>query len=336
MRLPVISGFAKNVPTRRALATAAATATLGVALPVLAGGTPAWACGDPLLAGAHTVPWSTPGVAPASRFLRDKPAGISADGSWTTISVELSDGSGHDYENARPTLAFADPDHVLTPGDIQVRNWKLDGTEQALPLLPACSSLSEVAVDTSSMGRHVGTVPALYRFLVRLSPNTPASLTKLEVVTEGLADHTTFAGSSDLTTIQVTHPAAPSTAPSGKPSTKPVTKPSSKPSTKPTTAPAQAAVPAAPVAATSAAPSTAPSTAPTAAASGAPSAAASTAPAGGSATGTPTAEPSTATNPRLAYTGGGDTSWAVAGIGTALLAAGAGAVVFARRRPGRG
>ncbi|TQF04346.1 hypothetical protein E6W39_21595 [Kitasatospora acidiphila] len=312
MRMPVISGFAKNIPARRTLATAAATVVLGVALPVLSGGTPAWACGDPRLDGAKDVPWSTPGVNPASKFLRNMPSSISADGKWHEIAIELRNQTGHGYDNARPTLGFADPKHDLLRGkDIQVQAWQGDDSRRSLPLLPGCASLGEVEIDTSSLGQHIdNNGAALYRFLVKLSPNSSASLSQLVVVTDGLADHTTTGGSSDLATLQVEHPDAtdPSPAPgSGTGTGKPTTKPSGKPTAKPT----ESATPtAAPVAATSAAPSSA-----------------------------PTAEPSgTATTPgteRLAYTGGGDTSWTLVAAGSALLASGAAALAFARRRAAR-
>ncbi|MDH6143247.1 LPXTG-motif cell wall-anchored protein [Kitasatospora sp. GP30] len=190
-----------------------------------------------------------------------------------------------------------------------------DGSLQNLSQFPECSSLDEVNIDTSSLGQHLDNHgDGLFNFLVKLSPNTSASLSQLVVVTDGSADHTTTGGSSDLATLQVEHPDAtePSPAPGSGTGTGTGTgtgKPTTKPSGTPTAEPTESATPAAaPVAATPPAPNSA-----------------------------PTAEPSGTAAPdqRLAYTGGGDSSWTLVAAGSALLASGAAALAFARRRTAR-
>ncbi|WP_344570979.1 hypothetical protein [Kitasatospora viridis] len=299
MRTPVISAFTKNVRTRRTLATAVATVALGVALPVLGGGTSAWACGNPELDGPKTAPAGAANVNPQVTIGSDLPNTAQTDGSWNAFSLRILGATDHAYENAYPQLMFADPTsgERLLPGDVQAQVYS-GGQWHELTQFDPC--LPGIPFDTDALKTHLdaGQVTTV-SFRFRLSPNTDPDVSGMVVAATGAADHATYIANSDLRRLTVHHPAAAT--------------PTKEPSESPTSKPSESAEPAGAGAAVSAAPSTA------------------TAPA---ATSEPTGEPSSPA--KLAYTGGGDTSWTLVGAGGALLAVGGAVVVATRRRASRG
>ncbi|MFE0461018.1 hypothetical protein ACFW1A_17390 [Kitasatospora sp. NPDC058965] len=223
MRPSAFSGFAKKITTRRGLATAAAALVLGTALPVLGGGTPAWACGAPELDPSRTTPANTPGVNPlATPF--EVPGSVTADGSWTVFNVETGNTTDHAYENAYPTLTFGDlPGHHLRAQDLQLEVMR-GGQWHELSRFPGCAAF--VSFDSTTLKTHLDAGHAfrtMFRF--RLAPGSDPKLTELSVGTVAWADHATDLGNSNLTVLPVRHP-APAATPSAKPSIKPSAEPS--------------------------------------------------------------------------------------------------------------
>ncbi|MFF7637110.1 hypothetical protein ACFZB9_28760 [Kitasatospora sp. NPDC008050] len=181
MRMPAFSRIAAHVVSRRALATGVATLALGAALPLLSGGTPAWACGD---APARTVVPTPVQSQPAPRgnvgsgFVPGFADTITAGGPAVEVGEEVTNFTGVAYDGITPQLSFANAlDGTgtfprLQDLDVQVM---VDGSWRTLPMLHGCDPA--VHADTSSLAQHLENGRATrFMFRVSLSANAPADL----------------------------------------------------------------------------------------------------------------------------------------------------------------
>jgi LPXTG-motif cell wall-anchored protein len=207
MRLSAFSGFAKNITTRRALATGAAAVVLGTAMPLLAGGTPAWACGDQ--PGKVVAPSPVPGSAAphgqvGSAFIAGAPDTITAGGPAIEVGEEVGNFTGVAWNGITPELAFYNTSgSALRTQDFNVQVM-VDGNWRTLPMLHGCDPV--IHADTSSLAQHLDNGRASrFLFRVSLSANAPADQQNLAMYTG--PDAQGQVPSHDLKVVRATTPA---------------------------------------------------------------------------------------------------------------------------------
>ncbi|WP_441251284.1 LPXTG cell wall anchor domain-containing protein [Kitasatospora sp. McL0602] len=205
MRLPVISRF---------VATSAAALTLGVALPLLAGGT-AFACGDEQPPAAVESPEPRHATDPVSAFVPEFPTSLTAGGQ-VEIGVEIGNFTGAAYQRLAPTFAvFAStpgPGHTLVNLQIPEVNVDVmvDGSWRHLPMHHSCDPT--LVADTSSLRAPLADGHARrYMFRLGLTTATAKAIKKVDVLAG-----TTAGDVPKHRTLAVNHPApapAPATTP---------------------------------------------------------------------------------------------------------------------------
>ncbi|WP_354642561.1 hypothetical protein [Kitasatospora camelliae] len=135
MRTPVMFRFVRN-----SVATTTAALTLGIALPLLTGGTSAWAvCGSDLHdAGRTPAPAHQGELSVTQNATFDS---ITAGGATVEIPVRITNTTDAAYERVEPMIGLAHfvNGHDLNPTDVKV-SWKQGkGGWHALPLQPGCT-----------------------------------------------------------------------------------------------------------------------------------------------------------------------------------------------------
>ncbi|MEV7180630.1 LPXTG cell wall anchor domain-containing protein [Kitasatospora sp. NPDC093679] len=238
MRTPVISRFVRNA----AVITAAAVA-VGVGLPVLTGGTAAWACGDePAPSATATAPQVSHGG--SSAFL-PAPAGVTAGGAPVEIGMEQYNDTGAAIPALAPSFALFASEPVpgtdrlvnLQPENVKVEV-KFHGRWKRLSLRHSCDPT--LVANTASLAEPVAAGRAhRYTFRLTVLAGTPAQIRTLDLFSGQ--------GSNDRITLAVKHPAP--TTPTATPTrTKPATTapaPTRAASATTAAAPVRAALPAA-------------------------------------------------------------------------------------------
>ncbi|GGV34422.1 hypothetical protein GCM10010495_59190 [Kitasatospora herbaricolor] len=319
MRTPVISRF---------VATSAAALTLGVALPLLAAPTNAWACGEEpeTAATAPAANATTPAAGGGTGPQQDVPArhkgalnvtvlkvptAVTVGDEPQEISVDITNDTDGPYTTVRPLVALFNPNGGLQIPDLTMQWWNR-GAWQPLSLRHSCDPVVWVrdeAMPTFGLGKGE-TAHMKYRFGVSAKLPTDVSVINVGLLAE--AEDSTVSDSKDFD-IKINHAKAPTsptpTSPAPVSSTPAPAKSTPVPTAAPTTgAPAQpATVPAAD--------NTTPAVVPT---TGAPDTAAPSP--------TPAAAPQ-----ELARTGSSGTTGILLGSAVAMLVVGAG-VFYAVKR----
>lgn len=303
-----------SVRTRRArLASFAAVVVLGATVPVLAGASNAWACGDEPAAAAApaTTPAAPDAKQPASTeaapavvadVLPMQTAEVVAGGDPVEIGVEMYNPGPGAAKGVAPALTFYNGASKGKGGDLAPKDLTLQvavhGEWKTVPLAYGCDVV--LHADTSFLATDLDAVHAT-RFMFRLSVakqfDAPQARVDVSLAAVQLPGRTPLGGVTNFA-LPITHPAAPTT-----PAPTPTTTAPSTPAPAPTTAAPTTPTATATVTATPTATATAPAT--------------------------PTAVPVAAS---LASTGGGSSATPMLLGGTALVLLGAGAVVLARRR----
>ncbi|MEV8095584.1 LPXTG cell wall anchor domain-containing protein [Kitasatospora sp. NPDC085879] len=175
MRAPVISRFVRN-----ATVTTTAALAIGVALPVLTGGTAAWACGE--------LPNPQPAAAAPAAFVAPVPTSVTAGGAAAEFGLEQLNDTAKPYPDMVPRLSLFSAEIVpgsgklvhVAPEDLTVEVMS-HGHWKRLPLRHACDP--GVLVDTSSLAE---TVPAgqAHRYMFRVSVSAKAAdVTRIDIAT---------------------------------------------------------------------------------------------------------------------------------------------------------
>ncbi|MEU2629200.1 LPXTG cell wall anchor domain-containing protein [Kitasatospora sp. NPDC007106] len=301
MRAPVISRFVRN-----AAVTTAAAVAVGVGLPVLTGGTAAWACGDepaPAATATATAPQVSHGG--SSAFL-PAPTGVTAGGAPVEIGMEQYNDTGAAIPALAPSFALFASEPVpgtnrlvnLQPENVKVEV-KFHGQWKRLSLRHSCDPT--LVANTASLAEPVAAGRAhRYTFRLTVLADVPAQIRTVDLFSGQ--------GSNDHITLAVKHPAPTAPATTTPTRTKPAT-----------TAPARTAPTRAASATTAAAPVRA-----------ALPAAATTAPATARATTVPTTAPA-APATELAQTGPSSATAFLFASGGVLLVLGGGVLLSVKR-----
>ena len=251
MRTSVISRF---------VATSAAALTLGVALPLLAAPTAAWACGDePDTAAAPAAGGTAPAVADATAPQVDIPAehkgalkvtvlkmptAVTAGAQPQEISVDITNDTDGPYTVVRPYLALTNPDGGLQIPDLTLEWWNR-GAWRPLSLRHSCDPVvwaRDEAMPTFGLGKGE-TAHMKYRFGV--SAKLPADVSVINVGPAARAEDFKWSDSKDFgvkinrtkaTPAPATH--IPSTPATAQPTAVPTAAPATPAPAEPTTVPA--------------------------------------------------------------------------------------------------
>ncbi|MBV6698814.1 hypothetical protein KV557_17090 [Kitasatospora aureofaciens] len=301
MRMPVITGFAKNTRAlsgRRRIAALAATVVLAGTVQVMASDS-AWACGDPDNAPVTAVDpavaqdhdFSLHGPGAKADFISPVPKTLTIGGPKVEFGVEIANFSKADYNKVAAGFGLFNPSGA-TPKPSQVTVEVMNhGQWKRLAMKGGCDPALH-ATGVESLGEPLAVGHARrYMFRVSIAADAPTDLNELELYGGSFAFATTK--------VKVLHPAA-------KPTATATPKPTAPAKAKP--APAAPAEPAADRTPAAEAPKT-----PVATPSAAP---ATTAPAG---------------TPELAQTGAGSVNGFLLASSATLLALGAGVLIAVRR-----